>query len=729
MNDLWFQAFTCEVHNGNHSWKFTPSSKLLETFHIYEEWSSEIPNKYPKEWKAFLLSLPDAFSKVNPRYKTTEDILYRKNISSTNIDDSTSEKAISYWLQQQNTDGHWPADYGGPLFLIPGFVIAMYICETPMDEVFTSLMIQYLFNHQDSSGAWSLHIGGEPSMFSTVLQYVSLRLLGVDAHHEKLQLANAWIHINGSITQLPHWGKFYLCLLGLYKYEGMHAVLPELYLLPDHLPVHPSKLWCHTRMVYLPMAYLCGIKFCVFENELIKELRTELYGGLFHNINWKHCRNQVHETDAFVPLSKTYKLVAKVMNFYDMHPVKHARAKSLAFLEEQIQMEDENTQYINLGPVNKFLNLISTYVIHGKNSTHFKQHLQTVPYYLWLAEDGLKVQGYNGSQLWDTAFSLLALSETKLPYEHLQNLHSATSFVKAQRINSTTKNHTQDFRNQTKGGWPFSTKEQGWTVSDCTAEALLAIAKTEGWECFTDSEWTDSLQLILSMQNKDGGFSSYEAARTGSWLEQLNPASIFGDIMTDFSYVECTSSCLQILMEVYVHKPNLLSQQILHSIQTGIGFLLKQQQKDGSWYGSWGVCFTYGTWFAIEALVLYSNAIVKTTETEIAIQKAVEFIKNKQNPDGGWGESYKSCMQKKYIPCSSQIVQTSWAVLTLLKSGLPCRNEIDRGIQFIEREQRVNGDWPQQQINGQFNKSCMISYSCYRNIFPIWALARYENMH
>ena len=31
---------------------------------------------------------------------------------------------------------------------------------------------------------------------------------------------------------------------------------PELWLLPESLPLHPSKLWCHCRMVYLPMSFL-----------------------------------------------------------------------------------------------------------------------------------------------------------------------------------------------------------------------------------------------------------------------------------------------------------------------------------------------------------------------------------------------------------------------------------------------------------------------------------------
>lgn len=31
-----------------------------------------------------------------------------------------------------------------------------------------------------------------------------------------------------------------------------------------------------------------------------------------------------------------------------------------------------------------------------------------------------------------------------------------------------------------------------------------------------------------------------------------------------------------------------------------------------------------------------------------------------------------------------------------------------------------------QEIMGVFNRNCMISYSAYRNIFPIWALGEYR---
>jgi len=34
--------------------------------------------------------------------------------------------------------------------------------------------------------------------------------------------------------------------------------------------------------------------------------------------------------------------------------------------------------------------------------------------YVWLAEDGMKMQGYNGSQLWDTAFAVQAIAASGL---------------------------------------------------------------------------------------------------------------------------------------------------------------------------------------------------------------------------------------------------------------------------------------------------------------------------
>lgn len=62
----------------------------------------------------------------------------------------------------------------------------------------------------------------------------------------------------------------------------------------------------------------------------------------------------------------------------------------------------------------------------------------------------------------------------------------------------------------------------------------------------------------------------------------------------------------------------------------------------GSWYGSWAVCFTYGTWFGVTGLA----ALGSDYANDEALRRSCEFLLQKQQPDGGWGESYLSCQDK-----------------------------------------------------------------------------------
>merc|ERR1711934_1206440 len=105
---------------------------------------------------------------------------------------------------------------------------------------------------------------------------------------------------------------------------------------------------------------------------------------------------------------------------------------------------------------------------------------------------------------------------------------------------------------------------------------------------------------------------------------------------------------------------------------------------------------------------------------------ACVFLLSKQKEDGGWGETFMSCVTRKYVHHpQSQVVNTAWAVLALLKAKCPERDAIRRGIRFLLSRQKADGDWDQESICGVFNKNCMISYSNFKNIFPIWALARF----
>jgi lanosterol synthase len=667
--------------------------------------------------------------------------------------DAALDRGVEFLTRLQDTDGHWANDYSGPLFLLPGAIFASFIINDGNTEnMFTaekrSEMARYIKNTQNEDGGWGMHTEGHSIMFGTVLNYVALRLLGEKPSTTTSRAAQRWLEQNGGAQSIASWGKVWLAVLGLYSWEGLNPVPPEMWLLPSWLPLCMGRVWCHSRIVTLPFGYLYGVRFTATNVPVLDSLREELYPGTpFARMDWPKQRNNVHAGDWYVPHSGLYDFGAKFLHLYEKYAAfttklgKKLRGQALAETYEHIHYDDVNSHFICLGPVNKTLNMVITWLHNGRNIAHpdVKAHLERLDDYLWMGPEGMRMAGYNGSQLWDTSFSAQAMCATQRYHDSdvmKRSLIGAHRYVNVAQVREDPPDRERFFRSPTKGCWNFSTRDQGWQVSDCTAEGLrvVLLLHKAGFipraDRFDLSRVHDAVDEILALRSTEwgtGAWGSYEEVRGPKWLELLNCAEVYKDIMVEYEYIECTSSCVQTLCMFREDFPEYRRAAIDKAVRAGVDYIKRVQRPDGSWYGSWGVCFTYAAFFAVEALKHSGEPVGSEVYA-----KNRRFLMSKQNADGGWGEDFNSCVTEVYTPNAdgSQVVNTAWSLMALIgpgwaTAGAEVDTAIERGVQFLMSRQLADGDWAQERISGVFNGNCAIHYASYKNNMPVWALAMY----
>jgi squalene/oxidosqualene cyclase-like protein len=613
------------------------------------------------------------------------------------------------------------------MFLLPMYVAMCHATRREIPEQQRVEMIRYVRNVQRADGAVGLHAEGDPSMFTTALTYVMIRLLGVGSDDPLATRMARWITDRGGPVGAASWGKFTLALLGLYAWEGLHPIQPELWLLPAATPFHPGRLWCHCRQVYLPMSYLYAKRATCQSTPELDAIRRELYPLPYEQIDFVSHRDTIAREDAYRADSRVLAVANRALHALERAHSKALRARATRTVYEHICYEDDVTNDIKIGPVNAVLNTWC-HVIEGHDDRAERGFAQLSKWYLWQGHDGLKMQGYNSCELWDTAFAtqaILAAQPLVPEYNSKQVLNRAYGFVRDNQIVDELPQKERYFRHGSKGGWPFSNRPHGWPITDCTAEGLKVALAMEpsvpAVERIDSSLLRQSVRLLLSWQNNDGGWATYERQRGGAWLEKLNPSQVFGDIMVDYSYPECTSAAVQALVRARARFAGEFDGPIDQAVRRAVSYLRSVQRDDGSFEGSWAVCFTYGTWFAVTGL-LAGGASVR----DPAVVRACEFLLSKQRSDGAWGEHHRSSAERRWIDHpDGHAANTSWALMTLLRANSPAKAAIDRAARWLIAHQSSDGSWPRESIVGVFNRTCLINYENYRRYFPLWALAEY----
>jgi squalene-hopene/tetraprenyl-beta-curcumene cyclase len=320
------------------------------------------------------------------------------------------------------------------------------------------------------------------------------------------------------------------------------------------------------------------------------------------------------------------------------------------------------------------------------------------------------------SPVWDTAIVTIALHESGLPSDH-PALIKACEWLIAREVRFRGDWRYKNPADVEPSGWVFEFNNKWNPDVDDTAMVLLALRKIPTSDpSRRDAAFQRGLNWMLTFQCKDGGWASFDKDCTKSILEKVPFAD--HNAMLDPECADITARILELLGYENFTLDN-------PQVQKAIEFIRSRQESDGSWYGRWGVNYIYGTW-----QVLRSLRALGLDRSEPWIVKAREWLESVQHEDGGWGEqcnTYDDTVFKGQGPSTAS--QTAWAVMALCAFDNPGDPALKAGVEYLIRTQNSDGTWTEAEATGTgFPRVYYLKYDMYRNSWPLLALATYRNM-
>ena len=312
------------------------------------------------------------------------------------------------------------------------------------------------------------------------------------------------------------------------------------------------------------------------------------------------------------------------------------------------------------------------------------------------------------SPVWDTAIGAYALGEAG--YSSAPGLTKAADWLLDREIRrkgdwSVKRPHTEP------SGWAFEFENDWYPDIDDTAMVALAFPHLRASNPQAQRETAKrAINWLLAMQSSDGGWAAFDVDNNWEILTHVPFAD--HNAMLDPTCADITGRTLEALAVNGLDRTH-------SACRRAIDYLVKTQLADGSWYGRWGVAYIYGTCFALRGLQAMNE-----DDHEPYIQRANEWLRSIQNPDGGWGESCASYDNDLYTHAESTPTQTAWALMGLMAGGDTHSSSVQHGIEYLVRTQTEDGTWLEELATGTgFPKVFYLNYHYYRLYFPLLALA------
>jgi squalene-hopene/tetraprenyl-beta-curcumene cyclase len=514
-------------------------------------------------------------------------------------------------------------------------------------------------------GTWSIWFEGPPDLSTSIEAYVALRMAGVDPGPK----ARIYIQAHGGIRKARLFTKCFLAALGQWPWQRLVPIPPELVLLPPSSPFSIYNFACWARQTFVALS-------------LAQSLRP------------------VHPID--VDLREIGAIPGRTRP-----PRRPDALRRKAQQRAEQWLRDRQEADGSWGGIQPpWVWSIIALTALGRGSEDETLRRAVLGWDGFMVEDGDRLRPEAcQSPVWDTGLAVLALRACGVSPD-LPQLRAAGDYLLSQEV--TVKGDWAIRRpDLAPGGWAFEYENDLYPDTDDAAVIALALRELGRGE----EAVRRGLDWLVGMQSRDGGWGAFDVDNQAMWLYRI-PFCDFGKV-TDEPSADVTAHALETLGHEVGYDD---------AKARGLDWLLGEQERDGSWFGRWGVNHLYGTGAALPALEACG-----VPHGHPAMRRAVAWLDSVQQAAGGFGEDIRSYADPAWrgrAPFATPS-QTAWALLAYVSAGNAEGGSARRAADYLCRVQRADGDWDEEHFTGTgFPLDFMIRYHLYRISFPLLALGR-----
>jgi squalene-hopene/tetraprenyl-beta-curcumene cyclase len=635
--------------------------------------------------------------------------------------------SIEYAHGLVHPDGHWYGELHANVTITAEYIFLRQAFGLDL-EVDKTAYSRHLLSQQNSDGSWGLAPEYPGDVSTTTEAYLALKILGISQHIPVMRRARAFVLQAGGIAAVRVFTRIHLATFGLFPWDAIPQLPVELILLPSICPINIYKFASWARGTIAPLLIICHhqpvypLPNGIFaRNDYLDELWLDCTNkSVPYGISlWEMISQREITSLAFSVLDK----VLYQLNGLRSIPFvrSYARRQCIKWILER---QEKSGDWAGIYP--PMHGAMYAFTLEGYKLDDKPVHLglKALERFVWEDENGRRVQACV-SPVWDTALMTIGLCDSMSLDK--KTIEKALTWIRNRQL-LQPHGDWRIYRPQlAPGGFSFEYENSWYPDVDDTAAIILAQVKHDP-ESIASNSVIAAATWILGMQNPDGGWAAFDVENDKLFLNKIPFSDM--DSLCDTSCADITGRIIEAFGLMMRQSRKSHTSHILPALQAactrGVHYLASTQEVDGSWYGRWGCNYIYGTSHALCGLAYYLD----DSRVRFMVKPALQWLKSRQNTDGGWGESLLSYQSADQHQQGSTPSQTAWALMGLL-AHLPVTDDaVEQGVRFLVSsqvpEKDMGSSWPQTVYTGTgFPNHFYLGYDYYRHYFPMMALGRY----